>query len=403
VRIVFLNPGAELGGAETALLDLLAAVREARPTWTMTLVTSAEGPLVARAAALGVPSIPLTFPKSLASLGEWGSRGSVAGRLQLGAALGRASVPTMRYVSRLRRHLAELAPDVVHTNGLKMHLLGARARQNGARLVWHMHDYPDSRPLTAKLLSLEASRCSAVIANSESVARRTRQLLGPKLRVCTVHNSVDLERYSPDGAHADLDALAQMPRLAEGGIRVGLVATFAKWKGHEVFLDALAILQRSNPPVSGVRGYIVGGPIYETAGSQFSLRELKDLAARRGLAGSVGFTGRIDDVPAAMRALDIVVHASVEPEPFGLVVAEAMACGRPVVVSRAGGAAEIAEAGALFHNPGNAGELSDCLLQLMREPDLRASLGAAGRHAALHLFGRRRLSEALVPIYESLA
>jgi glycosyltransferase involved in cell wall biosynthesis len=131
--------------------------------------------------------------------------------------------------------------------------------------------------------------------------------------------------------------------------------------------------------------------------------ELKEIAARLGLAGTVGFTGRIDDVPAAMRALDIVVHASVEPEPFGLVVAEAMACGRPVVVSRAGGAAEIAEAGALFHAPGNAGELAECLSQLIRDAGLRASLGFAGRRAALHLFGRQRLSDALVPIYGSLA
>jgi len=90
-------------------------------------------------------------------------------------------------------------------------------------------------------------------------------------------------------------------------------------------------------------------------------------------------------------------------EPFGLVVAEAMACGRPLVVSRAGGAAEIARAGALFHAPGNAGELAECLSQLVRDSGLRASLGAAGRRAALHLFGRQRLSDALVPIYESLA
>jgi glycosyltransferase involved in cell wall biosynthesis len=151
-----------------------------------------------------------------------------------------------------------------------------------------------------------------------------------------------------------------------------------------------------------VRGYIIGGPIYETGGSQFSLRELKEIAASRGVADIVGFTGRIDDVPAAMRALDIVVHASVEPEPFGLVVAEAMACGRPVVVSRAGGAAEIAEAGALFHQPGNAGELAECWSQLIGDPGLRASLGDAGRRAALRLFGRQRLSDALVPIYESM-
>ena len=402
MRIVFLNPGAALGGAETALLDLLAALREARPNWTMNLITSAEGPLVARSAALGVPSTPLTFPKSLASLGEWGTRGSVGGRMRLGAALGRASVPTARYISRLRRHLVELAPDVVHTNGLKMHLLGARARPGTARVVWHMHDYPDSRPLTAKLLSFEASRCSAVIANSESVAKRTRQLLGPAIPVHTVHNSVDLDRFRPEGPRADLDALANLPRLCPGAIRVGLVGTFAKWKGHDVFLEALAILQRTSRAVSGVRGYIIGGPIYETGGSQFSVRELKEIAASRGLADIVGFTGRIDDVPAAMRALDIAVHVSVEPEPFGLVVAEAMACGRPVVVSRAGGAAEIAEAGALFHQPGNAGELAECLSQLIGDPGLRASLGDAGRRAALRLFGRQRLSDALVPIYESM-
>jgi glycosyltransferase involved in cell wall biosynthesis len=400
VRIVFLNPSAELGGAETALLDMLAALREARPTWTIGLVASADGPLVARAQAIGIPSVPLTFPKSLARLGEWGSRHSIATRLRLGASLAAAALPTMRYASRLRRHLTALAPDIVHTNGLKMHVLGARTCPRGARLVWHMHDYPDVRPLTAALLSAQASRCAAVIANSESVAKRTRSLFGLRLPVHRVYNAVDLERFQPEGTRADLDTLAGLPPLAPGGIRVGLVATLARWKGHEVFLDALAKLRGGE---RSVRGYIVGGPIYETDDSQFSLRELRDLAAARGLGDTIGFTGRIDDVPAVLRALDIVVHASVEPEPFGLAIAEAMACGRPVIVSRAGGATEIAEAGALFHSPGNAGELAQCVAQLAGDAALRTSLGAAGRRAALRLFAKRRLSDALVPIYESLA
>jgi glycosyltransferase involved in cell wall biosynthesis len=399
VRIVFLNPSAELGGAETALLDMLAALREARPSWTLTLITSAGGPLTARASALGIPTIPLTFPRSLASLGEWGRRRSIAGRLRLGAAVSAAAFPTLRYAARLRRHLTELAPDVVHTNGLKMHVLGARTRPDAARVIWHMHDYPDSKPLTAALLSLQARRCSAVIANSESVAARTRLLFGPSLPVHTIYNSVDLERFRPEGTRADLDALANLPPLAPDGIRVGLVGTFARWKGHDVFLDALARLQGSHD----VRGYIIGGPIYQTGASQFSLAELREMAAHRQLGTRVGFTGRVDDVPAVLRALDVVVHASVEPEPFGLVIAEAMACGRPAIVSRAGGAVEIAQAGAVFHAPGNAAELAECIDRLARDSALRASLGAAGRHAALRLFGRQRLSDALVPIYESLA
>ena len=94
-------------------------------------------------------------------------------------------------------------------------------------------------------------------------------------------------------------------------------------------------------------------------------------------------------------SLDVIVHASVEPEPFGLVIAEAMACGRPVIVSRAGGAAEIAQAGAVFHTPGNAGELAERMTQLVNEPTLRGALSKAGRAAAEQLFSRRRLAGGL--------
>ena len=104
----------------------------------------------------------------------------------------------------------------------------------------------------------------------------------------------------------------------------------AQWKGHEVFLRAFKMLA-GDPPV---RGYVIGGALYETDGSQRDLDELRRLAESLGLSWPVGFTGFVDDAAAAMRALDVVVHASTQPEPFGLVIAEAMACGRAVVVSR---------------------------------------------------------------------
>jgi glycosyltransferase involved in cell wall biosynthesis len=179
---------------------------------------------------------------------------------------------------------------------------------------------------------------------------------------------------------------------------MGLLGTFARWKGHDVFLRALSQIR-----AAGVRGYIIGEPIYETAASQFSMRELQELSVGYGLAGSVGFTGRIHDAPGALRALDVVVHASTEPEPFGLVIAEAMACGRPIIVSRAGGAAEIAQAGALFHRPGDAADLAARLSELIADPAQRRALGTAGRDAAERLFNRDRLANSLVTIYEALA
>jgi glycosyltransferase involved in cell wall biosynthesis len=169
-------------------------------------------------------------------------------------------------------------------------------------------------------------------------------------------------------------------------------------QGHAVFLEALARLRGK----IHVRGYIVGDSIYHTDSSQYSQAELRAQAEALGLGDSVGFTGKVDDVSSVLRALDIAVHASTEPEPFGLVIAEAMACGRPIVVSRAGGAAEIAEGGALFHEPGNSTELAERLLQLANDAARRETLGSEGREAALRLFSRTRLRKALIPFYEEL-
>jgi glycosyltransferase involved in cell wall biosynthesis len=398
VRIVFLSPSGELGGAETALLEMLAAIREARPGWALAMIAASNGPLVAKAAAYA-DAAAMPFPNALARLGEWGALQSIAACLRLGAGLLTASAPSIGYARRLQRSLRDLNPDIIHSNGLKMHLLGARLRPPCAKLVWHLHDYPAARRVTARLLASQTHRCGAMLANSESVAADARQRFGAAVPVHTIYNAVDLERFNPAGPRADLDALAGLPPIAPGGIRVGLVGTFARWKGHAVFLDALARLRG----VANTRGYIVGGPIYHTNASQYSQEQLRVQAERLGLGDTVGFTGKVDDVSSALRALDIVVHASTEPEPFGLVIAEAMASGRPVVVSRAGGAAEIAQGGAVFHAPGNSAELADRVRELAGDSARRASLGAEGRAAAVRLFSRTRLSETLIPVYDALA
>ena len=166
-----------------------------------------------------------------------------------------------------------------------------------------------------------------------------------------------------------------------------------------MFLRALAAL----PSSANVRGYVIGEPIYATAGSQYDVEELKRLAADLGIGERVAFTGYLR-AAHAMRALDIVVHASTDPEPFGLVIAEAMACRKPVVVSRAGGASELIESGvnALAFTPGEAAELAQRIEELARDANLRERLGRAGRSMAEQRFHRRRMASELAPIYESL-
>jgi glycosyltransferase involved in cell wall biosynthesis len=119
----------------------------------------------------------------------------------------------------------------------------------------------------------------------------------------------------------------------------------------------------------------------------------------------VGFTGFVEEPAAAMRALDVVVHASTEPEPFGLVIVEALACGRALVASQAGGAAELFTPGetALGHPPGDAERLAAAIAALAADPELRARLGSAGRREMVRSFDRARLAVELVPIYRGVA
>ena len=401
MKILFLNPTGQTGGAEAALHEILAGLRESQPSWSLSLIVASPGPLVPRVEALGVPVKVMTFPPTLARLGDWGLRDGPRSRLAFVSRCASATWPTFRYLRSLRHAIRSIAPDVIHTNGLKMHLLGAWVRPRGAAVVWHLHDYAGSRPVMAKLLRRYAHRCAAVVANSSSVADDVRRVCGEKLKIYPVWNAVDLTRFSPSGEALDLDALSGLPPAAEGTIRVGLVATFARWKGHVTFLRALAML----PPALPIRGYIVGGPVYETAGSQVSLTELRDEAAALGLGSRVGFTGFVHDAAPAIRALDIVVHASTDPEPFGLVIAEAMACGKAVVASQSGGAAELVTSGsnALAHVPGDARALARRIEELATDSALRKRVGEAGRATAERCFTRHRLAVELAPIYQDLA
>lgn len=405
MKIVYLNASGQLGGAERSLIDFMASLRAAEPDYALELIAPADGAMVNEARALGVAASVLPFPPALARLGDAGAGGPAGGgQSRLLGTLGRLSLsaPSVAlYTARLGRMLRAAAPDLVHTNGFKMHVLGTWAAPRAVPVLWHVHDYVSPRPLMMRLLRAHASRCAAVIANSRSVAADVRAACGARLRVFPIHNAVNLERFAPAGRLLDLDRLSNLPPPTRRVVRLGLVATMARWKGHEVFMRALAALP-DDPPV---RGYVIGGALYQTEGSQHGLDDLRALARRLGLDGRIGFTGFVDDAAAAMRALDVVVHASTKPEPFGLVIAEAMACGRAVVVSGGGGASEIISPGedALVHEPGCPRSLAERLGELVRDPALRAALGRGAAEAAQKRFARARLAAELLPVYRALA
>jgi glycosyltransferase involved in cell wall biosynthesis len=309
-------------------------------------------------------------------------------------------VTTAAYLARLRHALRAERPDCVQTNSMKAHVLGAWAAPRGVPVVWHLHDYPGSRPVMSRLLRWSWRPGVSAVAVSRSVAADAARTLGPRAAVRPIYNAVDTARFAPGpGDGAALDAAAGLPPAPPGTVRVGLVATFARWKGHEVFLEAAARVA----PEAPCRFYVVGGPIYRSIGSQYAPGELRARAGALGLGDRVGFVGFQAEPAAALRALDVVVHASTRPEPFGRVIVEGMACGRAVVAIRSGGAAELFEDGvsALGCPPGDPGALADAIARLVVDGDLRGRLGAAGRAAVEARFDRAHLAAPWVELYEA--
>jgi len=401
MKIAYLAPAGNVGGAEQVLLSVMAGVIKADPSAEVHLIVSTDGPLLRLAEGLGVRCTLLPMSEKLASIGDSQHRDSGWKERWRGALRQVGIGPHVwRYSRRLRATLETIAPDLIHSNGIKCHLL---ARLAGATpVIWHVHDFYSERPLVRWMLPLARKGVVGAITISEAVDRDVRTLL-PALPTKVIPNAIDVDRFAPAPADPSLlDRLAGLPAAPEGTIRVGLVATYARWKGHDLFLRAAARLLQQQPGLA-VRFYIVGGPIYHTQGSQFSVAELRSLAHSLGLEAHVGFVPFQQEPADVYRSLDVVVHASTRPEPFGLTIIEAMACARAVIVARAGGAAELFthDQDAVGFTPGDAAELALAMQSLLADAPHRQRLAECARLTAVRRFDRSRLGSQILDAYRA--
>ena len=355
MRVTHLTPSGEIGGAECVILDCIG-VGDGWPGAEMSVVTLGPGPFLAAAARLGAKGRVVEAPATLTAVGD-----SFASPVSVVRSLLAAAWTFPAFFRRFSAAVAAMVPQVIHSHGIKTHVLGALLPHR-APVVWHLHDYLGMRTVSSRLLNLLARRCALAIAVSESVAQDARRCLPARLPLVVVHNSVDCNRYRPEGPVLDLDALSGLPPAP-----VGRSASACPRRSRGGKVTTRFSRPSRTSPRQNVRAYVIGAPLYRTREQPVVAgRARSHGGAMLGLQARVGFTGLVDDMPAAYRALDIVVHASTRPEPFGLVIVEAMACGRAVVVAPTGGAAELFVDGehALAAESGDAAALAATLRRL---------------------------------------
>jgi glycosyltransferase involved in cell wall biosynthesis len=353
------NHGDVVGGGELSLLDLLAGL--SRSKWTPHAVVPAEGEVARRCRAIELPVHVIPLPT-----------------------LRRPCIQMLRSILAIRRVIRASGVDLLHANGSRaMFFAGLAGWLTGRPTIWHVR-VADPEPVLDRVL---ASMAQAIIVNSDAVARR---FSGGSLRkVHRIHNGVNLSRFNP---RSTPPGLRSSLGISDSSPLVVSVGRFVPYKGYRHLVEAARLVENSMP---GVHWILVGD------GEQW--QELEARCQSLGLQAQIHFPGWREDIPEILSACDIFVLPSLS-EHFGRVVIEAMAMGKPVVVTDAGGVPEIVADGlcGLLVQPGQAAPLAEALLSLLRDPARRGRMGDAGRHRAEASFDLVRHVGAVESIYAAL-
>jgi glycosyltransferase involved in cell wall biosynthesis len=303
-------------------------------------------------------------------------------------------VLTLAWLIRRRR------VAIVHANKttLAIHAIPA-AWLTGAAAVWHVRNRARNFGRIGSWLVRHSAR---VVCVSESIAEPFRAAFAEAAgKIAVVPEGIEPSLYTEPEAGWDLRSTL--------GIRpderlVGTVGRLTPWKGQDDFLRAAALVAREHPDA---RFLVVGDCVSsraERAADEAFRDSLPALASELGIADRVLFAGYREDVAAVMNALDVFVLPS-HDEPFGLVVLEAMAAGKSIVATRAGGVPEIVRDGseALLVPTRHAPSMAAAIGRLLAGEVLASQLGRAARERVAAEFPLWRCAARMREIYEQVA
>jgi len=395
VQVLVVDHTAQEGGAESAMLRVVQRIGDAEPTVRALLFE--DGPFRRRLADAGV----VTAVVALDSRTNRTSRDRVLSPLGI---LGTVAA-TIGFVPRLARAIRGSGCDLVAANSLKSAVfVSLAAPLAGRRWVWHLHDRLAAdylpRPLVVLMRALAVVGPRRIVANSRATlatlparARRKTSVAYPGLPSDAFADPGN-DTAPPDTAPPDTappDTAPPDTALPDGAAAevVTLIGRISPTKGQHEFLAAAAELARRRPTV---RFVVVGAALF---GEDEYASGLAGHAHALGIAERVEFTGWVSNPGTYLRSSTVLVHASPVPEPFGQVVAEAMAAGIPVVAADAGGVREMldpdpaAERGAVcvtglgvLVRPGDAAALADGIAHVLEDRDAAARRARAARDAA---------------------
>lgn len=392
-RILFVDhaPG-PLGGAEVNLVELLAHPA-ARAGWDAQVACAPAGPLAAALARHGVVRHDYTN-------GPAAGRPPLAGRgirtlFRLGGRSDRKAA-----AARLKDIIAGFRPDAVVSCSSHDHFAaGTAAAESKVPSIWWVNEnvsadffsWPARRSFTSEALA-RATRLVAVSAFGRDALVRAG--LAPE-RVTVIHNGIPIRHYRR--SHSTL--LRDQLRAAPDEPVIGLVGKVTPWKGQLFFVQLAERWAAQRRPGR----FIIAGPVLpEDEAFSASLREY---VRTHRLGNRVRFLPPPPSDASTLSQLDILLHCSIKPEPFGRIIIEAMAVGVPVIAARDGGVPEIITPGVNggLAKPGNHEEYLAQLTALIGNAAMRTSWVTSARRTVQQRFTVERVYNEFEQVVKDVA
>lgn len=385
-NILFVHSSDELYGSDRVLLELVRRLDRGRftPLVAVPCDLPYRGHLSAALAEAGVRCLRVDMGVLRRRYFGWRGIGLYAWRLGLGA---------IRVMRLIRREGVAL----VHSNTGAVWAGALAARLARRPHVWHIHEIVTRPVAVRRAIAWMATRFSdRIVAISQAVGDHlAADAPGHADRIAVIPDAVDTERFRPENDGA---ALRRAWGVGPDDLLIGQVGRISAWKGQEDFLAAAAQVAAQQ---AGVRFVVVGDVV---PGEEDRLERLQRQAAAQGLGDRLIWAGFRTDTPQVMAALDLLVLPSRQPEPFGMVLLEAMATGKPVIATDQGGPREIVVPGetGMLVPPGDPTALAGAIVELARHATLRQQMGAAARARAERSFGLIPYVSAFEALYGEL-
>jgi glycosyltransferase involved in cell wall biosynthesis len=256
--------------------------------------------------------------------------------------------------------------DTVYTNSAAVLPGAVAATRMKTQSIWHVREIYKNK-IENKIVSFFLKNFSnKVIVNSKSTGKSINI---ESRKITVIYNSVESK-------------IASNKHKMNEIIKIGMAGRINRWKGQKLFVDcALQILK-----VYQNVEFHIAGEAYQ--GEEFLRNNLVEYINEKNLSDKVILLGQVDDMTSFYDSLNIFVLPSIQPEPFGLVVIEAMSHKLPVIATNHGGPTEIVEDGITgylvdFNNPN---QMASRIIQLIENYELRITMGQNGYEKKLKCF-----------------